>query len=105
MLGSHLKEILQNLHLYFNKTLPVNRGIYVSEKGMWAGEFLVYIKTLNSGFFSFLGLPRMTKRDITPEIFNNCIKDKSMVFVEKLPGNIFSACVEQYNFLVDKEKK
>lgn len=93
------------MHLYFNKNLPVNRGIYVSEKGKFAGEFLIYIKALNSGFFSFLGLPKLIKRDIDPDLFNSCIKSKDIVFVEKLPNSIFNGCVEQYNFLIDKQKK
>lgn len=105
MQGNHLKEILQNLHLYFNKNLPTPKGIYAVEKGVLAGEFLVFVKTLPSGIYSFLSLPKMLKRDITADIFNVWLNKKQIIFVEKLPGHIFGDCLKQYNLIVDKKSK
>jgi hypothetical protein len=92
------------LHLYFNKNLPTNRGIYAVEKGQFIGEFFVYIKTLDNGEFSFLSLPKMNKRNVTSESFNTGLKNKIIVFIEKLPKPIYRLCCQQYNKSVDKQK-
>ena len=100
-----MKEILQNLHLYFNKNLPTPKGIYAVEKGEFAGEFLIFIKNLSSGLYSFLSLPKVIKRDITTYNFNEWLNKKQIVFVEKLPSHIFGDCLKQYNLIVDKKNK
>lgn len=101
MLGNPLKEILQNLHRFFNINQPVVKGIYAVERGDYIGEFFVYIKTLKSGDHCFLSLPKMQKRIIPEKSFYNGIKNKIMVFVEKLPNPVYQLCRKQYERLLN----
>lgn len=93
------------MHLFFNKNLPVTRGIYAGEKGQFGGEFLIFIKNTSKDMYSFLCLPKMTKHELSLDQFNTLYKNKEIVLLEKLPVGIFKACLDQYNFIVDKRNK
>lgn len=96
-----LKEIFRHLHRYFNKNTPLFRGIYAIEKGKYIGEFFVFVKTLKTGDYAFLSLPKMSKRIVPVDSFNNGVKDKIMVFVERLPPAIYALCCKQFDKSVD----
>ena len=100
-----MKEIFRHLHHCFNKHTPAPRGIYAIDKGDYVGEFFVYVKTMDTGEHCFLGLPKMEKRLVPAESFNSGIKNKIMVFVQKLPKPIHKICCQQYDTNIDKRVK
>ena len=86
-------------------TLPLKKGAYAVERGDFVGEFFVFIESKLEDHY-FLSLPKMLIRKVPLKSFNTGIKEKIIVFVEKLPDSIYRVCFEQYkkNQLKDKSK-
>ena len=102
-----MKEIYNNLlNTFFHKNIaPHKKGAYAVERGDYVGEFFVYIETKNSEHF-FLSLPKLIIRKVPANSFHIGLKEKIIVFVEKLPDSIYRVCYEQYkkNYLKENSK-
>lgn len=75
---------------------PLIRGIYAVEHGDFIGNFFVYVEQTKSGDYSFLSLPRMIPVVVPRKSFDYGVKNKILVFVERLPKNIHNICQVQY---------
>lgn len=94
----HLKEIYQNFRqAFYGYKRPVSRGIYAIEKGDSIGEFIVFIRQNKAAYYEFLSLPKMTPKNIAPELFTEWLKTNTLKFVERLPILVFKVCNAQYN--------
>lgn len=83
--------------------MPQKKGAYAVEHGDYVGEFFVYVETKEENHY-FLSLPKMLIRKVPVKSFNSGIKEKIIVFVEKLPDPVYGVCLEQYRKNQLKEK-
>lgn len=90
-----LQEIIQTTINKLSKH-PKKRYIYAVTGGKLLGELLVYINS-NKDTHSFLSLPIMKNRAIPIDKFDFGIKERIVDVVEKIPKNIYSVCIKQYN--------
>lgn len=64
--------------------------------GLYVGEFLVYAKD-NGLYYEFLSLPKMLVRAVPKKSFLTGLKNDIITYVAKLPTDVYSVCIAQYN--------
>ena len=93
-----MKEILKYLEDTFNKSHPIDRGIYVVLKGIYSGEFFVYIKQVGVDYL-FFSLPDKQIRLVPKESLTNGLKNKLVDFLEQLPLKVYKTVEHEYNLI------
>ena len=76
---------------------PEVGNIYAVDGGDYMSEFFVLVEKLQD--YIFLSLPDFYIRRVPKEKYNSGIKDKILMFQEKLPTEIFQECCNKYNEL------
>lgn len=77
------------------KKSPKIRDIYAVTTGLYIGEFFVYVEESKDTFY-FLSLPKMINRAVPKDNYFHAIKNKIILFVERLPNEIFNVCNLQF---------
>jgi hypothetical protein len=78
-------------------------NLYVVNAGTYGGDYLILIDQTDSDL-NFLVLPDMLKRTIQIGDFKRGIENKIVIFIEKLPKNIFKTCKTQYEKINNKNE-
>jgi len=81
---------------FLKKSHPQKRYVYAITGGVYLGELFVFVKKTETEY-SFLSLPDMKIRNVPFEKFEFGLKEKIIDVVQKIPDNVYSVCVEQYN--------
>jgi len=91
--------IAKNGMKWFNTTkntkIPKKRFLYAVKNGDHAGKFIAYIDTLKD-HYCFLAVPGNEKLKVPIKDFENGIDNEIVVFVEKLPKNIYKVLEAQH---------
>lgn len=81
---------------FLKKSHPQKKYVYAITGGLYLGELFVFVKDTDTEH-SFLSLPDMKIRNVPFEKFKFGLNEKIIDIVQKLPGDVYSVCVEQYN--------
>jgi len=73
----------------------VKGDIYAVETGVYAGEMLVFIKSIDSSH-CFLAVPTMENRDVPFESFDTARNSDIIRYVERAPTYVVGVSVAQY---------
>jgi len=76
--------------------VPSLQSIYAVEHGDFIGQFFVFVETTKTGDYHFLSLPKMIPIVVPRKSFEYGVKNKVLVFVEKLPKPIYGMCQMQF---------
>lgn len=87
---------LSKVKAIINRPHPKPRYIYAVTAGVFLGELLVYIETIQDDYH-FLSLPTMTIRTIPINKFESGYRDNIVEVVEKLPPAVYKVCKKQYS--------
>lgn len=89
--------------IFGDKNTPQPRNAYAIEHGVYVGEFFVFIERVKDVFY-FLSLPKMEFREVSKQDYTTGVRDKIIVFTEKIPHQVYKTCVAQYKKVKNEQK-
>lgn len=92
--------MLKSLRTIFvkNNQHPQPRYIYAITAGTYVGEMWVLVDPSKT-VYGFLSMPKMEKRTVPKENFDEGLQKKVIDIIERLPYNVYKICVKQYKNL------